>query len=105
VATLQVYDHPWTEENPAEWWDILARWTEVPGILPGSRYYLSDFSSFRNFLFPDRLGIIRDLSTDPGVDDALRVLLHDHLGGQGVFSSPWWSVVSGLVLSAFCTRG
>jgi GAF domain-containing protein len=83
LATLQVYDHPWTEESPAEWWDILARWTEVPGILTDSRYYLSDLPSFRNFLFPDRLGIIHDLSSDPGVDDTMRELLHDHLGGQG----------------------
>ncbi len=83
LAAAQIFDHPWTEENPAEWWSTVAYWGETPGLAMDFRYPLNAFPSIRSLLSSDLLGVVADLSTDPRVDASLRDLLCNRLGGRG----------------------
>ena len=89
TAMVQVYNHPWiTAEDPPAWTDVLARWTDSADVTFSQRYQLSDYASLKDILHADHLSVIADVASDSRIDENLRTLLLEHLGGKGAIFVP-----------------
>ncbi len=78
-VTVQLFERPWTEDNPPEWLNILVRWTSLPLQLLQTRYPLVGFISKELFAL-DQLIIVEDMSGDSRITDTMRELFAQRLG-------------------------
>jgi len=87
-VSLNLFDHPWTEDQMPEWVHVLARWTQLSPEAVSSRYPLSAFPSAAKLLRPDAPTIIEDAAGYPRVDKNARDLYVEQFGAASTIFVP-----------------
>ncbi|NUM43742.1 MAG: GAF domain-containing protein [Anaerolineales bacterium] len=70
--SLNLFDRPWTADQPPESIIPLARWSREPNTTPShARYPLTDWPNIHQLLQPDHAVFIQDTETDPRLQNDL----------------------------------
>jgi GAF domain-containing protein len=87
-AMIYLFDRPWTENQKPEWADAVARQTEGLPQAARTRLPIAAFSpGMAQFLRPDELTMVEDISSDSRMDDDLRAdLLQRYQARAAVFA-------------------
>lgn len=86
--SLNIFDHAWSEDNPAEWSTVLARITKLPHEVLLPRYSLKAFPSAFKLLNPDTATIIEDVLTDNRLDEQARALYAQRFAARSTIFIP-----------------
>lgn len=73
TISLGYFDRPWTDEQPPEGVNMLARWSAEPTNAFSPYYRLKDFSA-AHLLKRDETVVIEDIATDPRMDEKTRTI-------------------------------
>jgi signal transduction histidine kinase/CheY-like chemotaxis protein len=73
--SINLFDHPWGENEPPEWILSIAHWSKTPFNSGPERLRLQAFSLARTVLSPNSPTLIEDVSRDGRLDMAARTLL------------------------------
>jgi len=101
-VSLNYFDHPWTEDQTPEWFNVLARWSELPTEAVSSRYPLAAFPSANELLQANAPTLIEDIATDSRVGDSARALYTQRFGAKSTIFVPmvvggqWIGYVNGI---------
>lgn len=72
--SLNYFDRPYTDYQPAEWSNVLARWSRLPLDAVQPRYPLKPFSAMFKLFNGNTPLVIDNFETFPGLDDNFRTL-------------------------------
>jgi signal transduction histidine kinase/CheY-like chemotaxis protein len=73
--SINLFDHPWSENEPPEWILSIAHWSKTPFTSEPERLRLQAFSLARTVLSPNSPTLIEDVSRDGRLDMPARTLL------------------------------
>ena len=88
VASIDMFDRPWSEDDWPDWIIVIARWPHMSREVAEQRYLAGDYASFFGLIGPDEPMIIADAETDPRLDENLRTLFVQRFGARSVLSVP-----------------
>ncbi len=86
--TLQLFDHPWTDEREPQYSEVVAHWTTTDRNALRERYSISEFPLARELLANPGLTLIDDIEHHQGLTRRNRALLVRALGAHSMIFVP-----------------
>ncbi|HSM56017.1 MAG TPA: GAF domain-containing protein, partial [Candidatus Sulfomarinibacteraceae bacterium] len=89
-VTLVMFDTPWTDAGRPQWMDVLAFHNpgEIDDEVSKRRFRLDDFPAVERLMRRDRYGLIRDVKTDPRLDNRSRQMLLQRFKARTILTTP-----------------
>ncbi|MFZ6027471.1 MAG: GAF domain-containing protein [Chloroflexota bacterium] len=102
VAAI-AFDHPWDDQNPPEWFEVVARWTVIDENLLDQRYPLNRLPVFKllahEVQHTGEALVFEDVLGDKRLDDATRTFYHKFLRAESAMIIPM--IVGGKLVGCF----
>ncbi len=74
TASLNLFDHPWQENDPPGWVQTIAHRSFLPEGAVAPRYPVDAFPAAGSILSPDAATLVEDVAEDPRLDENSRAL-------------------------------
>ncbi len=92
MTSLYVFDHPWEKNRPAEWLTPIATWMAENDQQPlppqPQRISIQPWARSGNIFNPTESAIVRDIESDPRLDDELRAVYSETLHARSLVLAP-----------------
>lgn len=89
-VSLVMFDTPWTDAGPPQWMDVLAFHNpgDIDDEVSKRRFRLDEFPAVERLMHRDRYGLIRDVKTDPRLDNRSRQVLLQRFKARTILAMP-----------------